>query len=89
MSWLFESDGQSIRASALVLPMNIQDSFPLGLTGLISLQSKGLLQHVRKHLSILQHSAFFIVQLTSIRLYWKNHSFDYMDLCQQGNVSAL
>ena len=44
MSWLFSSGGQSIEASALasVLPMNIQNWFPLGLTGLISLQSKGL-----------------------------------------------
>ena len=43
-SWLFSSGGQSIGASALasVLLMNIQDWFPLGLTGLISLQSKGL-----------------------------------------------
>ena len=40
MSHFFASGGQSIRASASVLPMNIQDSFPLGLTGLI-LQSKG------------------------------------------------
>ena len=39
MSRLFASGGQSIRASAL--PMNIQGWFPLGLTGLISLQSKG------------------------------------------------
>ena len=36
------SGGQNIGASALVLPMNIQDWFPLELTGLISLQSKGL-----------------------------------------------
>ena len=44
MSWLFESGGQSTGASnsASVLPMNIQGSFPLGLTGFISLQSKGL-----------------------------------------------
>ena len=44
MSWLFASSGQSIRASALAsaLPMNIQGWFPLGLTGLISLLSKGL-----------------------------------------------
>ena len=44
MSWLFVSSGQSLGASASpsVLPMNIQDWFPLGLTGLISLQSKGL-----------------------------------------------
>ena len=44
MSQLFTSGGQSIgvSASASVLPMNIQEWFPLGLTGLISLQSKGL-----------------------------------------------
>ena len=42
MSWLFASGGQSIGASASVLPMNIQGWFPLGLTGLISLQSMGL-----------------------------------------------
>ena len=42
VSWLFTPGGQSIGASASVsvLPMNIQDWFPLGLTGLISLQSK-------------------------------------------------
>ena len=39
---LFASGGQSIGASASDLPMNIQGWFPLGLTGLISLQSKGL-----------------------------------------------
>ena len=46
MSQFFTSGGQSIgaSASASVLPMNIQDWFPLGLIGLISLQSKGLLR---------------------------------------------
>ena len=45
MNWLFASGGQSIAASAStsVLPMNIQDWFPLGLAGLI-LQSKGLVR---------------------------------------------
>ena len=45
MSWLFASGCQSIgtSASSSVLPMNIQDWFPLGLTDLISLQSKGSL----------------------------------------------
>ena len=42
MSRLFTSGGQSIEALASVLPMNIQGWFPLGLTGLISLPSKGL-----------------------------------------------
>ena len=42
MSRLFTSGSQSSWASASVLPLYIQDSFPLGLTGWISLQSKGL-----------------------------------------------
>ena len=44
MSQLFASGGQSVGASTLVSvpPVNIQDWFPLGLTGLISIQSKGL-----------------------------------------------
>ena len=40
--WLFASGGESIGASASVLPMSIQGWSPLGLTGLISLLSKGL-----------------------------------------------
>ena len=56
VSWLFISGDQNIgaSASATVLPMNIQGSFSLGLTGLISLQSKGLsrvfsITTIRKH----------------------------------------
>ena len=69
MSQLFASGGQSIgvSASALVLLMNIQDWFPLGWTGWVSLQSKGvssLLQHHSIRASVLRHSAFFIVQLS-------------------------
>ena len=64
----FASGGQSIGVAASVLPMTIQDWFPLGLTGLISLQSKGLsksfLQHHSSKASNLQCSAFFIVQLS-------------------------
>ena len=67
MSQFFVSGGQSIRvlASASVLPMNIQDWFPLGWTGWISLQSKGLkslLPHHNSRAWILWHSAFFVVQ---------------------------
>ena len=68
MSWFFASGGQSIGAlaSASVLPMNIQGWFPLGLTDLISLLSKGLLRVfsstiIWKHL--LRCSAFFMIQL--------------------------
>ena len=42
MNWLFTSGGQTIGDSASVLPMNIHSWFPLGLTGLVSLLSKGL-----------------------------------------------
>ena len=69
MGQLFASGGQSIgvSASASVLPMNTQDWSPLGWTGWISLQSKGLsslLQHHSSKASILRHSALFTVQLS-------------------------
>ena len=70
MSQFFTSGGQrtGVLSSASVLPMNIQDWFPLGWTGWISFQSKGLskslLQHHSSKASILQHSAFFTVQLS-------------------------
>ena len=69
VSCLITSGGQTIGAlaTASVLPMNTQDWFPLGWTGLISLQSKGLkslLQHHSSKASILQCSTFFIVQLS-------------------------
>ena len=82
MSQPFPSDGQSIGASALalVLPMDIQIWFPLGLTGLISLQPKGtlksLLQHHSSKASVLWRSTLFMVQLTSVHDYWENLSFD-------------
>ena len=71
MSQLFKLGGWSIgvSASTSVLPTNTQDSSPSGWTGWISLKSKGLskslLQHHSSKASILQHSAFFIVQLSN------------------------
>ena len=60
MSQFFASGGQSIGASASVLPMNIQDWFPLGFD-LFSVQGtlKSLLQHHSSKTSILRCSAFF------------------------------
>ena len=92
-SWLFTSGGQSIGAStsASVLPVNTQSLFPLGLTGLISLLSKGL-SRVFSNITIQKHQ-FFNTQplygptLTSIHDYWKNHTFDSTDICQQNDVS--
>ena len=59
MSQLFTSSGQSIRASTWTsaFPMNIQDWFPSGLTGLISLQSKGL-SRVFSNTTIWRHQFF-------------------------------
>ena len=95
VSQLFASGGQIIGASVLasVLPMNIQGWFPLGCTNLISLLSKGLsrvflapqFQSIKS--SVL--SLFYGPTLTSVCDYWKNHSFDYMDLCWQSDVSAF
>ena len=64
MSQFFASGGRSIRASALasVLPMNIQDWFPLGWTGWISLQSKGL-STAFSNITVQKHQ-FFGAQLS-------------------------
>ena len=69
-----------VSASASVLPKNIQDWFPLGWTGCISLQSKGL-SRVFSSTTVQKHQ-FFSAQLslwstlTSIHDYWKNRTFD-------------
>ena len=86
MSQLFASGDQSTGATASVLPINIQGWFPLGLTGLISLLSKGLLRVFSSTTD--QKYQFFSAQSSS----WSNshictwlmesHNFDYMDLCQ-------
>ena len=87
MSQLFASGGQSIglSASASVLPMNTQDWSPLGWTGWISLQSKGLSR-------VFSNTSWMLLQfksinssalsflhcptLTSIHDHWKSHSLD-------------
>ena len=66
-------------------------SFRMDWLDLLAVQGtlKSLLQHHSSKALILWCSIFFIVQLTSIHDYWKNHSFDYMDLDWQSNVSAF
>ena len=73
MNWLFTSGGQSIgsSASASVLPMNIQlirnpNSFTIDWFDLLAVKGtcKSLLQHHSLKASVLQHSAFFMVQLS-------------------------
>ena len=83
--WLFTSGGQSIGASASVLPVNSQGWFPLGLTGLISLVSQGL-SRVVSSTTIWKHQFFGFLYdptLTSLHDYWENHRFDYTNLCRQ------
>ena len=64
---------------ASVCPLNIQDGFPLGWTGWISLHSKGL-SRVFSNTTVQKHqfssAQLYIPTLTSIHDYWKNHSFD-------------
>ena len=80
MSQLFTSGDKSIGASVLVLPMNIQGSFPLWLIGLISLLSKGL-SRVFFSTTVWKHQ-FFVISLlsgptlTPVPDYQKSHSFD-------------
>ena len=92
---LFVPGGQSIGASAWasVLAMNIQDWFLLGLTGLILL-SKGL-SKVFSSTPVWKHQLLFDTQPSL----WSNshictwllekHSFDYIDLCRQSDVSVF
>ena len=82
MSQLFASGGQSIggSASTSVLPMNIQDWFPLGWTGWISLQSRDSQESspTPQFKSINSSALSFLYgsTLTSIHDYWENHSLD-------------
>ena len=94
-SQLFPSGGQSIRASASAsaFPVNIQGWYPLGLTGLISLLSKGL-SKVFSNITFQKHQ-FFGTQPSLwsnfhiVHDCWEDHEFDYMDLCQQSDLCFL
>ena len=93
MSQFFASSGQSIgtSASSSVLPINIQDWFPFKIDWSDFLATQGslksLFQHHNSKASVLQHSAFFMVLLTSD--YWENHSFDYIDLYWRSDATAF
>ena len=81
----FQLQHQSSEYSGLI-------SFKIDWLDLFAVQGtlKSLLQHHSSKASILRRSAFFIVPtLTSLYDYYKNQSFDQMDLCWQSNVSAF
>ena len=97
MSQPFASDDQTTgaSASASVLPTSIQGSFPLRLTGLISLLSKGL-SGVFSSTTVERHQFFDVLLphppssvLTTTGDHWKDPSLNYTDLCRQRNVSAF
>ena len=74
--------------------MNIQDWFPLALQDWFDLHAVKILSRIFSNTTIQKHQ-FFSLSLIygptfkSVHDYWKNHSFDYMDLCQQSDVSAF
>ena len=92
MSQLFASGDQSIGAlaSATVILINIQNLFPLGLTALVSLLSKGISRVffntiTQKHQ--VQPSLWSDSHINT--LLWKNHRFNYTHFGQQSNISAF
>ena len=93
ISQFFTSGGQSIGASASVLPMNMRDWSPLGWTCWISLQSKGF-SRVFSSTTVQRPQfygtqPFFIVSSHIHTWLLEKHSFDNMDFCRQSNVSAF
>ena len=93
MSQLFPSGGQSIGTSASALPMNIKDYLPeyrlvwSPCCPRNSQESSLALQF--KSINSLALSLLYSSTLTSIHDYWKNHSFDYINLWWQSSVSAI
>ena len=95
LSQFFTSGGQSIgvSASASVLPMNFQSWFPLD--WLVGSPCSPKDSRVFSNITVWKHQ--FFSTLPSLWSnshihtwdYWKNHSFDYTNLCQQNNVSTL
>ena len=95
MNHLFTWGGHSIgvSASASVLPMNIQDWFPLGWPGWISLSPRGSQESSPtpqfKSINFSVLSFLHNPTLTSIHDHWKTHSLDQTDLCWQSNISGF
>ena len=93
-SQFFTSGGQRIEASASdVFPINIQDWFPYDWLIWSPCNPRDFQESSPipqfKSISSLSLSFLYGPTLTSIHDYWKNHSFDYMDLQQQTDVSAF
>ena len=86
--WVLCSDDQNnwSFSFSIALPMSIQGWFPLRLTSLIFLQSKG------PQFEVIDSLMFCLLKgpaLTTMCDHWKDHSLDYRALCRQSNVSAF
>ena len=95
MSSLFSSGGQSIRASASasILPGFNSEliSFGIDWFDLFAVQGNSQESSPESQFESINSLAFSLLYgptVTFIHDYWKNHSFDYMDLCWQSGVSA-
>ena len=88
MSHLFSSGGQNIgvSASASVLPMTIQDWFPLELYVLISLQSKGL-SRVFSNSTVQKHQFFGAPKIKTLWYWWWNRHKDQQDRIDNPNIN--
>ena len=92
MSQFFTSGGQNtgVSASELILQMNIQELFSLEWTGWTPCRPRDSRESFPtpqfKSINSLALSFLYSSTLTSIHDYWKNHSFDYIDLHQQSHV---
>ena len=92
MSQFFTSGGQSIGASASIFPNEYSGLFRIDWFDLFVLQAslKNLLQVPQfKDISSSMLSLLYGPALTSVHDYWKNHSFDYKDLCQKTDIFAF
>ena len=92
MNQIFASGGQCIGAStsASVLPMNNQGWFSLGWSpGCPGDSQESVPAPQFKGISSLALSLSYCPALTSVHEYWKNHSFDNIDLCRPSNFSAF
>ena len=98
MSWHFMSGGQKYWSFSFSISRSNEYSglIPLGLTGWISLLSKGLSKVFFKTQTSQFKSINFLMlrflygpTLTSMHDYWKNYSFDRMDFCQQSDISSF
>ena len=94
MSWLLTSGDQSIGASASassVLPVHVQGWFPWMIWSPCSSRDSQEFSPAPQFKSInsLMLSLLYGSGFTSVHDYWRNHSFDYTDLCQQSDISAF